>query len=50
MFIISPTENWLSRQAVNNNGSRQDQDAYRDYIDNHNFALRADAAANAENQ
>lgn len=26
------------------------QDAYRDYIDNFNFALRADAANNAENQ
>lgn len=50
MFIISPTRGGYRGDVVNSGFRQGRQDAYRDYIDNYNFALRADAATNAENQ
>lgn len=50
MFIVSPTRGGYRGDVVNSGFRQGRQDAYRDYIDNYNFALRADAATNAENQ
>lgn len=50
MFIISPTRGGYRGDVVNSGFRQGRQDAYRDYIDNYNFALKADAATNAENQ
>lgn len=50
MFIISPTKGGYRGDVVNSGFRQGRQDAYRDYIDNYNFALKADAATNAENQ
>lgn len=50
MFIVSPTRGGYRGDVVNSGFRRGRQDAYRDYIDNYNFALKADAATNAENQ
>ena len=50
MFIVSPTKGGYRGDVVNSGFRQGRQDAYRDYIDNYNFALKADAATNAENQ
>lgn len=50
MFIVSPTRGGYRGDVVNSGFRQGRQDAYRDYIDNYNFALKADAATNAENQ
>ena len=50
MFIVSPTKGGYRGDVVNSGFRQGRQDAYRDYIDNFNFALKADAANNAENQ
>lgn len=50
MFIVSPTRGGYRGDVVNSGFRQGRQDAYRDYIDNFNFALKADAANNAENQ
>lgn len=50
MFIISPTKGGYRGDVVNSGFRQGRQDAYRDYIDNFNFALKSDAANNAENQ
>lgn len=50
MFIVSPTRGGYRGDVVNSGFRLGRQDAYRDYIDNYNFALKADAATNAENQ
>ena len=50
MFIVNPNKGGYQGDVVNSGFRRGRQDAYRDYIDNFNFALKADAANNAENQ
>ena len=50
MFIVSPTRGGYRGDVVNSGFRQGRQDAFRDYIDNYNFALKADAATNAENQ
>lgn len=50
MFIRSVSSGGGYRGDVNTSFRQGRQDAYRDYIDNFNFALKADAANNAENQ
>ena len=50
MFIINPNKGGYQGDVVNSGFRRGRQDAYRDYIDNFNFAVKADAANNAENQ
>lgn len=50
MFIISPTKGGYRGDVVNSGFRQGRQDAYRDYVDNFNFAVKADAANNAENQ
>lgn len=50
MFIVNPNKGGYQGDVVNTGFRKGRQDAYRDYIDNYNFALKADAAANAENQ
>lgn len=50
MFIVNPNKGGFQGDVVNSGFRRGRQDAYRDYIDNFNFALKADAANNAENQ
>ena len=50
MFIVAPTRGGYRGDVVNSGFRQGRQDAYRDYIDNYNFALKADAATNAENQ
>lgn len=50
MFIVSPTKGGYRGDVVNSGFRQGRQDAYRDYIDNFNFALKSDAANNAENQ
>lgn len=50
MFIISPNKGGYRGDVVNSGFRQGRQDAYRDYVDNFNFALKSDAANNAENQ
>lgn len=50
MFIVNPNKGGYQGDVVNSGFRRGRQDAYRDYIDNFNFALKTDAANNAENQ
>lgn len=50
MFIVAPTKGGYRGDVVNSGFRQGRQDAYRDYIDNYNFALKSDAATSAENQ
>ena len=50
MFIKSVSSGGGYRGDVNTAFRQGRQDAFRDYVDNFNFALRADSANNAENQ
>lgn len=50
MFIVNPAKGGYQGDVVNSGFRRGRQDAFRDYIDNYNFALQADAATTAENQ
>lgn len=50
MFIRSVSSGGGYRGDVNTSFRQGRQDAFRDYIDNFNFALKADAANNVENQ
>ena len=50
MFIVAPTRGGYRGDVVNSGFRQGRQDAFRDYIDNFNFALKADSANNAENQ
>lgn len=50
MFIVNPNKGGYQGDVVNSGFRKGQQDAYRDYIDNYNFAVSADAANNAENQ
>lgn len=50
MFIVSPTRGGYRGDVVNSGFRQGRRDAYRDYIDNFNFATEADAANSALNQ
>lgn len=50
MFIVSPTRGGYRGDVVNSGFRKGRQDAYRDYVDNYNFATQADAANSALNQ
>lgn len=50
MFIVDPAKGGYQGDVVNTSFRKGRQDAYRDYVDNYNFAVTADAANNAENQ